>query len=94
MTVISLTISPIARADSCSQDCKDALKAADEIIADQDKVINLQLQEIKLVRTNFEQALDHADQYKRESEFKTNLLYVAIPAAILAGFVLQKELSR
>jgi glutaredoxin-related protein len=94
MTVISLTISPIARADSCSQDCKDALKAADEIIADQDKVINLQLQEIKLVRTNFEQALDHADQYKRESEFKTNLLYIGIPAAIIGGFLLSQGLKK
>lgn len=62
--------------EACQQDCKDALNKADAVIKDQEKVIDLYSKEIKMVRTNFEQALDHADEYKREAEFKTNLLYI------------------
>jgi hypothetical protein len=64
------------------------------VIADQEKVIDLYGKEIKLVRSNFEQALEHADQYKKESEMKTNLLYVGIPAAVIAGFLLSQGLQK
>jgi hypothetical protein len=74
--------------------CKIALKAADEVIADQDKAINLYEKEIVILRSNFSQALDHADEYKKDSEFKTNVLYVAIPAALLAGFILRDSFLR
>lgn len=91
---ISLLPTTTRANEACSQACIDALKRADAVIQDQEKVIDLYGKEIQILKSNFQQALDHADSYKKESEFKTNLLYVAIPAAILAGFVLQKELGR
>jgi ElaB/YqjD/DUF883 family membrane-anchored ribosome-binding protein len=83
-----------ADCDNFREQCKQALTKADEVIAHQEKVINLQDTEIKMVRSNFEQALSHADEYKKDSEFKTNLLYIAIPAAILGGFVLSQGLKK